>query len=337
MFFFVKEFLKKNSVFKDGFYEICWAEKTIVYNVVSCPEFNHIKEICPSFLLKFFRKRFFVRKTENSHFEGTWALISHNGEVKVFDKTRREILTVMTDERVQSFIEKHEKLIGLNTAFLRVANDGLVETFVFDEKKELYAGRDVIFFEMIMSDYVASLKKRMTGSCVSVETLVSGVQIPHKRIKKLQEKLVGGAGKFFDYPLTYSHCDLHFGNVLFEKGHVWYIDVEYARPEIFTYDFFTGMVVSFWDESNTTLLDAYLSGDTPIQSIAKNFFEIAGCEYERVNNKQYLYHFLIVRLFFDVEMAQKRFGWVNFHRYGNYLCSKYLRLIEYVEKYCEKS
>lgn len=92
---------------------------------------------------------------------------------------------------------------------------------------------------------------------------------------------------------VFSHGDLHFENVLFDKEDVFLLDFEMAGTNVFFYDIFNLMYVEYIDKKNQLLLDAYLSKDTVMMNYCTILFDAVGEKFD--TNFMYIYFKLFLR------------------------------------------
>lgn len=322
---FIKSTIKKNEVMKPGVYKIHWAEKPILYDIDNPPAL--IKKapiVFPKFLLAFFSRSIIVRGGRPK-FLGEYALISLNKEMKVFSTVNKEVLSLMSPDKCEFLRFAASKLDKLNTTFLRVNEYGVVERWISNTT----TNRDCIY-TLFLDDY----KKYITNTTIEeirpMQDYWRKFPTKNKDIASLFDILSNRIGNE-RYPVVFSHCDMHLGNMLYENEILWYIDLEYARIEIFFYDVYIGMVVAFWDNGDESLLRRYLQKDPSLIIKIKEIFNAIGYPFCEESRKKYLYAFLAARLLFDLKNGKKRFGKINYMRYQNYLVKKNRQIIRFIE------
>lgn len=339
-FFYAKKIVR---VFKDtclsgeflapGRYKILWSEKPVLYKITDRHLQSKHKPVFPKYVQFFYSKVFSVLNSTNESFNGSYAILTSNFEVKIFNEEKNEIYTILSDERKKTLHSKFLKLAPLKTTFIKITNSGIIEKFILTNSNSSKEGKD-LYYEFLNCYRVFLLnreilnKKNLRYQSIEINNIPPILQSVVKELSALSvDKCI---------PIIFTHCDLHAGNFLSLNNELWFIDVEYARDEIFFYDIFLNMFVEFWDKNNDVYLKKYLSGEQEICNHIKKCFSAIGFDFDYNCRKEYLFSFLTARLIFDIGNGRRRFRRINQIRYNRYLRRKNISVIKYIEGFDEQ-
>ncbi len=275
-----------------------------------------------------------ISRSGSNTFIGQGLLFTINGRHKVFDYTRGQVLTVMDCKEIQRYEDKITPFAnGLRTTFISANKLGIVERFIKDTPRNSWDD------DLLVKNY-ARLLEDLTHYTSNAKISYSSDE---EIIKKLKAQWVEDLAeikvlmdmecKGLELPVLYSHCDLHFGNALYDGERLWYIDFEYARQEFFLYDIFNTMIVEYMDWQSTVLIDRFMHGDDTITAAVKECFAAVGMNYDDGLRIYYFKLAIALRLIFFIDRAKSRF--MTHNRIGYYYYyrnKKYSALLQYITK-----
>lgn len=325
----IKRSLALQHVMLPGKYKIHWSEKPVLYNEENSSVIENKQIVYPKFLTFFF-SRPIVLNYADFVFRGEYAIFSLNREMKIFSVANHQVLTVMPREKKERLQNAAERLSVLNLTFLHAVDSGIVDRWVNDELKAAPFSQKKHLYLQFLDEYKNFIcHSPIQGKDASKERMkkISNCGSHISNVITRMSQLVSEE----EYPVIFSHCDMHIDNMLFENGKIWYIDIEYARDEIFIYDVFIGMVVAFWNYGDGLLLKEYIYGNGDLVNRITAVFDAAGTTFHVENKKKYLFDFLAARLVFDIENGKKRFNKIGFLRYMKYLARQNNKVLDYIE------
>lgn len=157
--------------------------------------------------------------------------------------------------------------------------------------------RNYFFLFDRYTEYLNSTPKR--SSILKIVDIVDDSKSLVLRLKELMPQM--------SLNYIFSHCDLHFGNTLFDGNDLFLIDFEESKEEVFFYDMFNVMYVDYMEYNNSFLLDKYLSGDAEMTKHFERFFTGAGIRFEPKEKCGYLAVYLYLRLLFDLKTSKRKY------------------------------
>ncbi len=326
---FMVRTLSLYHVMLPGKYKIHWSEKPILYNENDASVTKRHPVVFLHFLSYFFSKKI-VMLHKDIEFNGEYAVMSLNNEMKIFSIANRQVLSIMKNEKKERLQSVAKKLSGLNLAYSHSVDCGVVDRLINDELKKLSFSKKRNLYFRFLEDYQNFAKRSPVEDSMLVKSRLSSLKAVGKDVSNVVVRL----SKYMSsesYPVIFSHCDLHLDNMMCENGKIWYIDIEYARNEIFIYDIFIAIVVGFWKYGDSYLLKEYLCQNGNLVDRIASIFNVMGKNFHVSQKKEYLFDFLAARLLFDVANGKKRFGKIGFARYMKYLAKQNNSIIDYIE------
>lgn len=154
---------------------------------------------------------------------------------------------------------------------------------------------------------------------------------PKYEILKIYQGLLLEIGDC-NYPYIYMHGDMHFGNIIYD-GHVWYIDFECAREEIFFYDLFNVLYVEYVDCQNSMLLDMYFAGNTQMINKFKRAFMLFDTNFSLDNRKIYFKTYLLARIRYDILDLFNKYSGQSLNKGLERIASKNHRIVDYINSH----
>lgn len=325
----IKQYVNEGNFLCTGTYCVLWAKKPVLCSVDRKSEFAVLKEIYPPFIMKLFRRQFKVINPITI-FPGEWALITLNSDAKFFSESQCEVLTVQPVSKRKMTEHNVQKLQNLQLTYKYSTEYGVVDKYIKDVSRFILKKRgERYLFSKMMNVLCNYLNKDII---VCEKKIVEKSRIRNKRLKRIEEKIVDNIENVL-MPVVFCHGDYHFGNFLVDNNDSFAIDIEYARTEIFIYDVFSAIIVSFWDDKSSVLLEDCLRKNSVVLQHVKACFEKVNFVFDDNKVKNYIYAFLYRRLLFDEENAHKRFSLWRYSRYIKYLEMKYTEVIEFIESY----
>lgn len=294
---------------ESGNYKILLSEKIIIYKdsaqefvkqfeIINKPFFKHLPSI------KITKKN----KSLNTIFCGQIAMLTANNDWKIFDIKNNRVLSMLDSMSKEKFHNIYEVFQGkLAMTYLCDIKEGIVERIIQNIPRSTW-GHDLIIrnYLRILSDQLSYLKQAPIAydvTCLDILENIQGFQFTE--LNEIGKLILEKINDTYEIPCTFLHCDVHFGNTLFDGRQLYYVDFEYANNEVFLYDIFNCMFVEFILNHDPSLVSLYIKKDADMFGYLYEIFNIMGMNFEEERYLDYLYIFLLARLRFTCVMVSK--------------------------------
>lgn len=297
--------LDGSGLLEKGRYKIYFSTKPFLYNVY---EYENLKKYNnrSSKWLELLNSPICISDEKKTNFSGQAIRLVQNDKFQIYDFQRKRVLTIFKEKKQQLKIKGiYLRLKGkLSLTYLGTNSMGILERYIDcnpecfcneQEKKRQYLQVINDMEHMIRYSYkqqflnVNSYKKKWICDVRGINDLLSEIE---KRIDG--EKI----------PQIYIHGDVHRGNILKDSnGKLYYIDIEYARDDVFFYDCFNYIYVDYVYNNDNVLMNMYLEKDNEIFSGIKKIFQAVGLEFNESDYLQYWLVFLQRRIIEEINLS----------------------------------
>lgn len=249
-----------------------------------------------------------------------------NGRYKFFNYKEGYVLnTSMKNLELDNIIYLSNYFL---TTFIKNTTNGFVEKYIDYIPREQWDKKETeLLYKRIIIDYINYAKvisndiemKSIDFVC-DVDELkdVYNYVLLHSYTKTV--------------PCVFTHGDLSFYNILYDREEKYYIDFADSRIEAFFYDVFNVMYVDFIFGNTSLLLDVFLSDDDKIFELFSDlFFCFHADGFERQKRRDYLYSYILLRMNYDIRKSSKQYSNEELSSYYHELRSNYSKFIKYIE------
>lgn len=303
----ISEISNNLTCIESGDYKILLSDKITVYK-------DEAKEFVQQFeLINIFRQLTSIKitiknKSSDSIFCGQAAMLTANNDWKIFDIKNKQVLSILNAASKEKYHNIYEVFQGkLSMTYLFDIKEGIVEKQIQNIPRSMW-GRHLIIknYFQILSDQRRYLKQALIAYDTTCLDLWKNIQkFQFDELNEIGGRLLQKIKSVYTIPCVFMHCDVHFGNTLFDGEKLYYIDFEHACNEIFFYDIFNCMFVEFILNHDPLLLSLYIKKDTDMFAYLYEIFHIMGMNFHEERYLDYLYIFLLARLRFTCVMLSK--------------------------------
>lgn len=248
--------------------------------------------------------RVIVEKGYQSNFQAQVVMSTNNG-YRYFDYFNRTTFKPFLNEN--EYLKYQDALIAFSSSFSltnKEVNKNYCVENIIDSKprnnwcpEELYKNFYLLFDRYVLYlSHARIIRKQIDYNICSI----SGMENYNGRITNLVNQI---DPSIHNTVFSFSHCDLHFGNTLFNNDDIFLIDFEEAKENVFYYDIFNLIFVEYRDWNNSSFLDMYLTGDSHLEASFIKLFNAVGELFNPVHSKDYLISFIALRMKNDIERA----------------------------------
>lgn len=333
--------LLAKNIFLSAISEQCYLENGNYYVVCGSREFL-IKTGAPEDLLKALgvpcRKKYVCVKVKShtkSRVFNAQIMMSTNEGFRYFNiKDKTTIKCFKTEQEAESYSKAIKSFNPFwNTTSIRYTYEYSIEKIISSKSRNQWDLDEIyrVFYDVYerFIVYLESTPKE-TKDLIIADFIDKDYPDYTFFIQKLFDQipyLINGETYVF------SHCDLHFGNILVDNNSVYLIDFEEARNEVFYYDLFNIIYVEYNDNNNPSLLNDYLSYDSRMIDCFDRAFKAAGVIFIPQRYKSYFKVFLYIRLNNDIRIAKRKY---NYEELDNRIHAYILnmnKLLDYINNY----
>lgn len=322
--------LAKLGYLESGEYKIYFSEKPFLYNV---REYTNVKKFTnkSSKWLELLNSSIYICN-EKENFTGQAIRLVQNNKFQIYDFHKARVLTVFEDQKQMLNLQrKYLQFEGkLLLTYIGMSSLGILEKYI-DCNPEYSSNENEKNMKMqylqVANDIArmveCSNKMKLLDICGYKKKWKCDVEGINDLLNELEKRI-----EKRKVPQIYIHGDLHRGNILKDsKGDLYYIDIEYARDDVFFYDCFNYIYVDFVYNEDDTLMKMYLEKDVEIFSSMKKIFQAVSLEFDERDYLQYWLVFLQRRIIESVCLSYKYFRGKD---YRECLLRGYLEFYDYI-------
>lgn len=294
---------------ESGNYKILLSEKIIIYRDTAQEFVKQFEMIDKGFLkhlpsIKITKKY----KNLNTTFCGQIAMLTANNDWKIFDIKKNQVLSILDVMSKEKYHNRYEVFQGkLVMTYLFDIKEGIVEKLIQNIPRSTW-GHDLIIrnYLRILLDQLSYLTQATIVCDMTCLDILENIQeFQYTKLNEIGRQILDKINYDYKLPCVFLHCDVHFGNTLFDGRQLYYVDFEYASNEVFLYDIFNCMFVDFILNHDPFLLSLYIKKDINMFEYLYEIFNIMGMNFNEERYLDYLYIFLLARLRFTCVMLSK--------------------------------
>lgn len=234
-------------------------------------------------------------------------MYSYNGNIKLYSFKYSKVYTFMSNENYNKLKKDINVFCDFfPTTYCRFEDSKslTIEKLIDYKPVEIWREKDRLnIIKYTMENYISYMEIASIGK-INFNTLVDEYNraIKNNKLKTIiNENIEVFKNKHFI--TIYSHCDMHFGNVLISDKH-YYIDWEYASDVIFFYDIMNILFVEAM-RGDYSLIESYLQGH--YDEYFTKLFIAANSTYNKDDKTEYIWVYIIVRILkFEIKINKNK-------------------------------
>ena len=280
-----------------------------------------------------------IREESDSKLFRAQMIMSTHGGQRYFDFTNNETFRLFSDTNEY---ETYKKGIEAFKPFfkcpdLHYTEQYCIEKIIRNKPREEWSTTETVeLFNSVLNNYINYLK-----SANKYKIDIQDVEVLNKTDVKDYSKLSNELKDFVNrsplkIPSVLCHCDLHFGNTLFDGESIFLIDFENVRDDVFFYDLFNVMFVEYIDKNNPFFIDSYFTENSEVDYLFKQAFHAVGEVLEEKHRVLYFVVFLLSRLSHNVSYLESHLEDEMLNRPIQDTVNHIKKVFDYITRYEKK-